>query len=316
MVRQRSSYGGASLRSRGSAAIIDCFLWFDRTQLEKPDHGFYPDDVAAEASRKLNRTGGMSNLLQTPGGVVKRIAALITATLAALMFPIQAAFASCHVAKFVPNQYDIKENQGTIHIGVQNPGATAGDRTVDWETVSGSAKAGGDFVASSGTLTFTPRDRSKMIEISIVDDNKYESREVFSVRLIARPGSCISQEGIGPPATVSINDDDTKTTKPTPTPVKTNTSSPATKPNAGSGSSPAPTPTDTPAESPSPLPSPSASPSPSPSPTVTAVAVSDQGSDGGLSGGALVGIIGGVVVLGGTAMIQVRRRFLTNRTPA
>ena len=244
------------------------------------------------------------------GGALKRTATLIAATLAALTFPIQAAIANCHVAQFVPGQYEIKENEGTVTIGVQNPGSAAEERSVDWETVNGSAKAGSDFVAGSGTLSFTPRDRSKVIEVAIIDNNKHESREAFTVRLIARPGSCISQDYIGPPASVSITDDDPKLVVPAPSPTKSNAASPAHPPNESSAS-PSPAQPSTASAAPSPSSSTSPSPSPSPSPTLSAIAASDQGSDGGLSGGALAGIIAGVVVVGGSAALLVRRRFLS-----
>jgi hypothetical protein len=234
---------------------------------------------------------------------MKRVATLIAATLVVLAFPIQSALAACHIAQFSPSEYDIKENAGKVTIGVQNPGPADGDRTVDWETVNGSAKAGSDFVAGSGTLSFSPSDTSKVIEVTIINNNKNESKETFTVRLKARPGSCISQDSIGPPATVTINDDDPKLVIPTPTPTVTKSVTPTPSPTRAA--SPSPTPTRTRVASPSP------SLSPSPSPTLTPIAAPDEGPDGGLSGGALAGMVGGVVVLGGVAAFFVRRRFLT-----
>jgi hypothetical protein len=233
---------------------------------------------------------------------MRRFTTLLAATLTAMVSAIPTAFAACHVAMFSTDKYEISEKGGKVVIGVQNPGPAEGDRTVDWETVNGTAKAGTDFAGASGTLSFTPQETSHVIEVAISNDQKHENEEQFTVRLKARPGSCISQDSIGPPATVTITDDDPKSIAiPTTTPTKTKAPTPSP---TSRQSSPAPTPR------PTSRPSSTASPSPSPSPTVSPVAAPDVASDGGLSGGALAGIVLGVVVLGGCAAIWVRLRFL------
>ncbi|MDP8911384.1 MAG: hypothetical protein M3M94_04900 [Actinomycetota bacterium] len=54
---------------------------------------------------------------------------------------------------------------------------------VDYATVDGSAKAGSDYVATHGTLTFNAGDRSKTVSVAILDDSIAESNESFTVRL-------------------------------------------------------------------------------------------------------------------------------------
>lgn len=57
------------------------------------------------------------------------------------------------------------------------------DYTTWNSTWSGAAKAGTDYIAQSGSLTFTPGQTSKVVEIDIVDDSLYESDEPFYVWL-------------------------------------------------------------------------------------------------------------------------------------
>ncbi|MGG6266473.1 Calx-beta domain-containing protein [Leptolyngbya sp. AN03gr2] len=55
--------------------------------------------------------------------------------------------------------------------------------TVDYETIAGTALAGEDFTASTGTITFAPGETSQTIQIAIADNAIRESNESFSVRL-------------------------------------------------------------------------------------------------------------------------------------
>ena len=55
--------------------------------------------------------------------------------------------------------------------------------TVDYETVDGSAKAGEDYVAASGTLTFEVGETEKTVAVTVLDDAKDEGEETFRLRL-------------------------------------------------------------------------------------------------------------------------------------
>jgi hypothetical protein len=207
---------------------------------------------------------------------------IVVAAAAAVALLPGPAVTACHQAFFDPARYQVVERGGRVTITVRNPGPLPRNRTVDYETVNGTARAGRDFVAASGTLSFSPGDTSKSFDVMIIDDRVHEPTEAFQVRLRPRQGSCISD--LGSPATVTIADDD-----PAPSPTST-------------GSSPSPTAVPT---SPSPSPTPT-SPSPSPSPTGTGLAAPPE-EGGGLPAGAVGGIAGGAVVLGGVAAYLVRR---------
>ena len=55
--------------------------------------------------------------------------------------------------------------------------------TVDYVTSDGTARAGSDYTAQSGTLTFNSGDRIKTIRLDIIDDDIEEGEETFQVKL-------------------------------------------------------------------------------------------------------------------------------------
>ena len=54
---------------------------------------------------------------------------------------------------------------------------------MDYATADGSAHAGDDYTAASGTLTFTAGERSKTIEVGVLDDAHDEGEETLTLRL-------------------------------------------------------------------------------------------------------------------------------------
>ena len=55
--------------------------------------------------------------------------------------------------------------------------------TVDWETAPGTATAGDDYTAASGTLTFGPGEMTKTVSIAVLDDTQVENDETLTLRL-------------------------------------------------------------------------------------------------------------------------------------
>ena len=66
----------------------------------------------------------------------------------------------------------------------------ASDRvTVDYQTRDGSAQAGEDYTAASGTLTFSAGESSKTIEVAVLDDAHDEGEETFTLALSNASGA-------------------------------------------------------------------------------------------------------------------------------
>ena len=75
--------------------------------------------------------------------------------------------------------------RGTVLSG-QRAARTSGV-TVEFATSNGSALAGSDYTATSGTLTFAADETSKVIQVPLFDDGVAEPAETFLVTL-TNPG--------------------------------------------------------------------------------------------------------------------------------
>ena len=94
---------------------------------------------------------------------------------------------------------------GAIQIDVLRTGATNGTSIVSYATLNGSARAGSDYTAASGVLTFAPGVTLQSFSVSINNDTTIEPSETFSVILTNLIGSgAISI----PAAVVTILDND------------------------------------------------------------------------------------------------------------
>ncbi len=69
--------------------------------------------------------------------------------------------------------------------------AASGPVTVNYSTANGSATAGSDYSALSGTLTFAAGETTKTIIVPITGDTTVESNEAFTVNLAAASGATI-----------------------------------------------------------------------------------------------------------------------------
>ena len=70
-------------------------------------------------------------------------------------------------------------------------GATSLPVTVDFATAGGTATAGIDYVATSGTVTFAPGETSKSITVPVIGDMLLEDLETFVVSLTNASGATI-----------------------------------------------------------------------------------------------------------------------------
>ncbi len=101
----------------------------------------------------------------------------------------------------------VNENDGTASITVTHVGpATGGGYTVDYATSDGTATAGADYTASSGTLSFTGSSGdTETIVVPLLDDALFESDETFTIGLSNSSNGSVTISDTG---TVTINDDE------------------------------------------------------------------------------------------------------------
>ncbi|MFC4064527.1 beta strand repeat-containing protein, partial [Actinoplanes subglobosus] len=106
---------------------------------------------------------------------------------------------------------DSAESAGTVELEVslEFTGDTTGTErtvTVPWRTIAGTAKAGEDFTASSGTVTITPPAGSATVSVPLLTDDQKETEQTFSVFLSgAKPSDVTITK---PKGIVTIDDDD------------------------------------------------------------------------------------------------------------
>ncbi len=76
--------------------------------------------------------------------------------------------------------------------------ASAGTTTVSYSTADGTALAGRDYVAESGTLTFAPGETAKTILVPTLDDGHADPTRAFTINLSNPVGGVITNgQGIG-----------------------------------------------------------------------------------------------------------------------
>ncbi len=84
---------------------------------------------------------------------------------------------------FSVDDVTVNEAAGTLTFTVTKTGATALASSVDYATADGTATAGADYTATSGTLSFLAGETSKTVSIAITNDNLFELSEAFSLNL-------------------------------------------------------------------------------------------------------------------------------------
>lgn len=124
-----------------------------------------------------------------------------------LVLAAPGALAACHIAGFVESEVQVAADAGSVTLTVELQGRQPScEGTVDWATEDGTATAGSDYEAGSGTLTFVAEDdRTEDITITILDG---ASAGDFSV-VLSNPSGSIS--GTGGAATVTITAADAAT---------------------------------------------------------------------------------------------------------
>ncbi|MEY3895103.1 MAG: hypothetical protein RLZZ214_622, partial [Verrucomicrobiota bacterium] len=93
----------------------------------------------------------------------------------------------------------------TLSFTVNLTGSTSGVVTVAYATSNGTATVGGDYSATSGTLTFNPGESSKLVNVTIVGDTTEEANETFTLNL-SNPSSGVALAYAS--ATGTITNDD------------------------------------------------------------------------------------------------------------
>ncbi len=112
-------------------------------------------------------------------------------------------------------QVTVGESSTVAEVVLQRVGGTDGSAEVFFETASGSATAGSDFVGRSSSVVLLDGQDSATITIEILDDTVDESDESFQLNLISVNGA---ELGSTTTATITISDNDDSPPPPPPPP--------------------------------------------------------------------------------------------------
>jgi virginiamycin B lyase len=108
---------------------------------------------------------------------------------------------------FAASSYSVNENAGTLTVTVQRGGDTSGTVSVHFATGDGTALAGVDYTARSGTLTFGPGVTSQGFTVPILNPGHTSGSATFNVTLSAPAGGA----ALGTPGTAVVTIFDTIT---------------------------------------------------------------------------------------------------------
>ncbi len=101
--------------------------------------------------------------------------------------------------QFSAVDYSVDESAGTATATVTLSAASSQIVTVNYATSNGTATAGSDYTAASGTLTFNPGETSKTFSVPISEDTRDEADESVMLTL-SSPSNAV----LGTPSTASI----------------------------------------------------------------------------------------------------------------
>ena len=111
--------------------------------------------------------------------------------------------------QFNSSTYTVAENGGSIRIYVSRTGGSSGSASVNYATANGTATAGSDYTANSGTLSWSAGDAAdKYFDVSITNDSTLDNNEIFTANLSGASGASI---GSPSQTTVTIVDDEKPT---------------------------------------------------------------------------------------------------------
>jgi hypothetical protein len=95
-----------------------------------------------------------------------------------------ASVAHTQTLEFTSDVYSVNEGAGTVTLSVIKGGMVPNTITVHYATSDGFlASAPGDYIATSGDLTFAPNETTKQLTVPIVENTVYEGNESFNVIL-------------------------------------------------------------------------------------------------------------------------------------
>jgi uncharacterized repeat protein (TIGR01451 family) len=112
---------------------------------------------------------------------------------------------SSRSAQFSATGVVTNENAGSVLVGVTRSGNASQPLTINFATSNGTAEAGSDYVATSGSLEFAPGETIKYFSVPLIDNGLVERTENINLVLSAPNGAVLGSPFA---STITILDDD------------------------------------------------------------------------------------------------------------
>jgi hypothetical protein len=106
--------------------------------------------------------------------------------------------------EFSAANYNVNEGAGTVTVTITRS-TSAGTGSVHWATSNGTAVAGTDYTAASGTETFSPGETQETFTVTILQDVLVEGNQTINLTLSAPVGGSLGDQDT---ATITIVDDE------------------------------------------------------------------------------------------------------------
>ena len=117
--------------------------------------------------------------------------------------------------QFSAGSYSLAENGGSLTVTVTRTGGSAGAVSVNFATSNGTATAGSDYTATSGTLNFAAGETGKTFTVPVLDDTAVEGNEAVTLTLSSPTGGATLGSPASATFTILDNDQATGVTLPT-----------------------------------------------------------------------------------------------------
>jgi hypothetical protein len=89
----------------------------------------------------------------------------------------------------------VNENAGSVTIHITKSGGNGTGSSLSYTTANGTATAGSDYTATSGSITFSATDTDKTVSVPITNDTSVEGNETFSLNITAVSNATITRSG-------------------------------------------------------------------------------------------------------------------------
>lgn len=115
------------------------------------------------------------------------------------------------IVQFSAATANVAENAGTVTLTITRTAGSDGAITVGFTTSDGTGKAGIDYTATTGTVTFAAGETSKTFTVAIRDNGRADGSRTFNVTLTTLTGGAAF--GVTTAAVVTITDNDAALTQ-------------------------------------------------------------------------------------------------------